>query len=96
MNLQGLGEQGVGNEGESAPGMGLEETAGVSLGPERVQFGWSEGPVGSEAVTVVGRPRATPGRKFFSPGLDTWQARCLGADVRPVAVFLEPRAKPWA
>lgn len=73
-----------------------ERAAGVSLGPERVQLGGSEGPVDSEAVTVMGRPRATPGRQFFHSGLDTCGPRRLGAYVRPVAVFLEPSAEPWA
>lgn len=93
MNLQGPGEQGMGDGGEGAPGRGLEEAAGA-LGSDEVQFGQSEGPVdgavGYEAGTVVGRPEATPGRAFVSPGVDT---KCLGAYVRPVAVFLELRAK---
>lgn len=92
MNLQGLGEQGTGDEGASAPGRGPEEAASAP-GPEEVRLAgvrdlWTPG------LAQCGQTWSHPREEVFSPGVGTWRPRCLGAYVRPVVVFLEPRAKP--
>lgn len=80
MNIQGLGEWGAGVGHEDAPRRRLEEEVG---GTEEVRSGQSDGPVDgavdSEAGAAVGRPGASSGKMFCSPGVDTWWVEVPGS-----------------